>query len=113
MVYMAGADHLPVKFLPPRQLIGPRPPLPPMRKAAFFTLGRTRTQSAFATTLAGTCLLSSIACNTVAPLLRVSSSDPLSAPRADGAKRMSTGSTSKLSAAVFLYRIGFNHLWNI
>src|SRR5690348_7710828 len=45
---IAGADHLPLKFLPVRQVIGPRPPLPPMPKPNFFTLGSTITQFAFA-----------------------------------------------------------------
>src|SRR5271166_7114655 len=108
MVYMAGADHLPLKFLPPRQLIGPRPPVPPRRKAAFFTLGRTTMQSALAIRLEGMLLSLSIACNTVAAFLRVSSSDSLSAPHAGSVRRMSARDGSKVSAAVFLYGIGIN-----
>src|SRR5271163_310067 len=108
MVYMAGADHLPLKFLPPRQLIGPRPPLPPMRKAAFFTLGRTTMQSALAIRLEEMLLSLSIACNTAAAFLRVSSSSPLSAPHAGRFKRTSTREVRKLSTAVFLYGIGLN-----
>src|ERR1700758_5099919 len=45
--YIAGADHLPSKFWPPRQSRGPRPPLPPIPKPNFFTLGRMSTQLAF------------------------------------------------------------------
>src|SRR5664279_893009 len=74
MLYMAGDPHLPVKSAPSRQVIGPRPPVPPMPTANFFTLGRIMMQSALASTLAGTSLLESMACNTVAALRRVSSS---------------------------------------
>src|ERR1700757_1880757 len=41
ILIIAGGDHLPLKSLPVRQLIGPRPPVPPMPTANFFTLGRT------------------------------------------------------------------------
>jgi len=50
-----------------------------MATAFVVTLGRTMTQSALASTSAGTSLLVSIACNTVVALPRVSSSLPLSA----------------------------------
>src|SRR5258708_2681166 len=45
--YIAGVDHLPSSFRPLRQSKGPRPPLPPMPKPNFFTLGRMSTQLAF------------------------------------------------------------------
>src|SRR5271157_5590887 len=89
MVYIEGGDHLPLKSLPSRQLIGPRPPVPPMPTANFFTLGRMMTQSAFATTLAGTPSPPSMACNTVAALRMVSSSLFLSAPQAGKVKTRS------------------------
>src|SRR5579864_7637300 len=79
MLYMAGVDHFPLKFFPWRQIIGPRPPLPPITKPTFFTSGRTMTQLARARTSAGTFLLPSIACSTVAAFFRVSSSFDLSA----------------------------------
>ena len=53
---------------------------------SFFTLGRMIMQSAFATTLAGTSLLPSIACRTVAALRRVWSSLDLSAAHMGTAK---------------------------
>src|SRR3974390_94203 len=92
MVYMAGADHSsPLKFLPVRQVIGPRPPLPPTPTAIFFTPGRTMMQLAVTSRLAGTALLSSIACNTVAAFLMVSSSLALSALQAGRAAIKSKG----------------------
>src|SRR5271166_7183491 len=94
MLYMAGGDHLPVKLAPSRQVIGPRPPVPPMPTANFFTLGRITMQSAFATTLAGTSWLPTIACNTVAAFLMVSSSLFLSAPHA-GRVRIRSRDASK------------------
>jgi len=96
---MAGADHLPLKFLPGRQIIGPRPPLPPTPNPNFFTLGSTMMQLARAGTSAGTFLLSIILCNTVAAFLRVSSSFDLSAPQAGTMnminKRRSAGETEQ------------------
>src|SRR6516225_5056545 len=81
-VYIAGADHLPLKFSPVRQLMGPRPPLPPTMKPPFFRLGITTTQSAFASTSSGTEPPLSIAVSTLVPLEIVSSSFVLSAPQA-------------------------------
>src|SRR5271157_3142779 len=104
MLYMAGGDHLPLKFLPSRQLIGPRPPLPPTPTANFFTLGRIMTQSAFATTLAGTSLLPSMACSTVAAFLMVSSSLLLSAPHMGRANNIDVTDTSK---TIFLVMVSF------
>src|SRR5271157_1945283 len=106
MVYMAGADHLPVKFLPLRQLIGPRPPLPPTRKAAFFTLGSTTTQSADASVLAETVLPSSMACNTVAAFLMVSSSVFLSAPQTGRVEKIRSRDVRKRDIAVLVCCIG-------
>src|SRR6516225_3751693 len=77
MLYIAGGDHLPVKFAPSRQLIGPRPPVPPMPTANFFTRGITMTQSALASAPAGTSLLPIIAVSTVVALRMVSSSSDL------------------------------------
>src|SRR5271157_5820317 len=74
MEYMAGGDHLPVKPLPSRHDIGPRPPVPPMPTANFFTLGRMMMQLAFSSTLRGTSLLASMACRTVEAFLMISSS---------------------------------------
>ena len=99
---MAGADHLPLKLLPARQLIGPRPPLPPMPTANFFTLGRTMMQSAFANTPRGTSLLLTIACNTVAAFLMVSSSLVLSAPNTGRLELTRSADVSKLSTTVLL-----------
>src|SRR5258706_2892787 len=78
----AGTDQMPLKSLPPRQLIGPRPPPPPTPKPNFLTLGRTTTQYARVNKSGGTLLLSSIALNTVEAFLSVSSSFDLSAPQA-------------------------------
>src|SRR5208283_67656 len=86
--YMAGADHGPLKFLPVRQTMGPRPPLPPIPTPNFFTLGRTTTQSARASTSVGTFLPSIIDCNTVAAFRSVSSSFDLSAAQAANANSM-------------------------
>src|SRR5271165_1588414 len=105
MLYMAGADHLPLKFLPSRQLIGPRPPLPPMPTANFFTLGKMMMESAFATTLAGTSLPPSIACNTVAAFLMVSSSLFLSAPHM-GRVKIRSRDASKQAIAVLVLGMG-------
>src|SRR5215469_1979845 len=80
MVYMAGADHLPVKFSPLRHDIGPRPPEPPTPTANFLTPGRTMTQSALASTLVGTSLPAIIACKTADALRMVCSSSALVAP---------------------------------
>src|SRR6516162_8044001 len=87
MLYIAGADHLPVKPLPSRQVIGPRPPVPPMPTANFFTLGRMMMQSAFASTLSGTSLAETMACKTVVALRSVSSSSDLLAPHAGSVAR--------------------------
>src|SRR5271166_4697969 len=102
MLYMAGGDHLPLKFLPSRQLIGPRPPLPPIPTANFFTLGKMMMQSAFATTLAGTSLPPSIACNTVAAFLMVSSSLVLSAPQAGRVKTTSRDASKQATTTLVL-----------
>src|SRR5215469_10236921 len=75
MLYIAGADHLPVELM--RQTIGPRPPLPPMPNPNFLTFGRTMTQSAFAITSGGMFWSLSIFCSTVVAFFRVSSSFPL------------------------------------
>src|SRR5271165_4135329 len=107
MVYIAGADHLPLKFLPARQLIGPRPPVPPIPMANFFTLGKMMMQSAFATTLAGTSLLATIACNTVAAFLRVCSSSVLSAA-STGRVRIRNRDVSKKDIGIVVRGIGFN-----
>src|SRR5271155_2681934 len=104
MVYIAGADHLPLKFLPARQLIGPRPPVPPMPIANFFTLGRMIMQSAFATTPAGKSLLASIACNTVAAFLMVCSSSPLSAAQTDRPSRITSMDAMKQGTVLFFMR---------
>src|SRR5215469_2973657 len=80
MEYMAGGDHLPVKRLPSRHVIGPRPPVPPIPTANFFTLGRMMMQSALASTPVGTSLLATMACKTVVALRMVSSSSALLAP---------------------------------
>src|SRR5271156_2744500 len=60
MVYIAGADHLPVKCSPLRQVIGPRPPAPPTPKLNFFTFGITMTHSALLIKSGGMFLLLSI-----------------------------------------------------
>src|SRR5271167_1306651 len=86
--YMAGDDHGPLKFLPVRQTIGPRPPLPPTPTPNFFTPGRTTTQLARANTSVGTFLPSIIDCSTVAAFRSVSSSFDLSAAQAANAKSM-------------------------
>src|SRR5215469_12410594 len=72
MVYIAGADHLPVELM--RQTMGPRPPLPPTINPAFLTFGRTMTQSAFAITSDGMFWSLSIFCSTLVAFCRVSSS---------------------------------------
>src|SRR5215472_14934437 len=96
MVYIAGADHSsPLKFLPVRQVIAPRPPLPPTPTANFFTLGRTMMQLAVTSRLAGTALLSSIACNTPAALLMVSSSLTSSALQAGRVEIKSSGASNQ------------------
>src|SRR5580693_5689321 len=99
MLNIEGADQRPLKFFPPRQVIGPRPPVPPTPNANFFTLGRTMTQSAFASTSAGTSLLASIACNTVVALPRVSSSLPLSAAHTGNVEKIRSRDVSKQSMA--------------
>src|SRR5271157_4566422 len=105
MLYMAGGDHLPVKLAPSRQVIGPRPPVPPMPTANFFTLGRITMQSAFATVLAGTSALPTIACNTVAAFLMVSSSLFLSAPQA-GRVEIRSRVVSKQDIAILVLGMG-------
>src|SRR5271167_3200578 len=105
MLYMAGGDHLPVKLAPSRQVIGPRPPVPPMPTANFFTLGRITMQSAFATTLAGTSWLPTIACNTVVAFLMVSSSLFLSAPHA-GRVKIRSRDASKEQIVVLTFGMG-------
>src|SRR5208283_5335511 len=105
MLYMAGGDHLPVKLAPSRQVIGPRPPVPPIPTANFFTLGRITMQSAFATVLAGTSWLPTIACNTVVAFLMVSSSLFLSAPQA-GRVKIRSRDASKQDIAVLVFDMG-------
>jgi hypothetical protein len=65
-------------------------------------------QSALAIRLEEMLLSLSIACNTAVAFLRVSSSSPLSAPRAGRVKRMSAREVSKLVAALFMDGIGLN-----
>src|SRR5258707_15862535 len=77
--YIAGVDHLPSKFWPPRQSKGPRPPLPPIPKPTFFTLGKMSTQSAFDNTVGEMLLSFSRPCNTRLACRSVSSSFCLSA----------------------------------
>src|SRR5271167_853526 len=106
MVYMAGADHAsPLKFLPVRQVIGPRPPLPPTPTANFFTPGKTRMQLAVTSRLAGTALLSSIACNTTAAFWMVCSSLPWSAPHAGRVEIKSRGASNQ-DTAVLIFEVG-------
>src|SRR5579862_8857552 len=76
--YIAGADHLPLKFAPPRQSRGPRPPLPPTPKPNFFTLGRMSTQFALGNIPGEMLLLSIRPCNTRLACRMVSSSFCLS-----------------------------------
>src|ERR1700747_614612 len=90
--YMAGADHLPLKFAPLRQSKGPRPPLPPIPKPNFFTSGRISTQSAFDKTSDEMSLLLSISCNTRLACRRVSSSFSLLAANA---VRIGSSSTTR------------------
>src|SRR3974377_590978 len=106
MVYMAGGDHFPLKLAPSRQVMGPRPPVPPTPTANFFTLGRMMMQSALATVLAGTSLLPTIACRTVVALLMVSSSLVLSAPHMGRVDKIRSREVSKQTTAFLLYRIG-------
>src|SRR4029077_669317 len=77
--YIAGVDHLPSKFWPLRQSKGPRPPLPPIPKPNFFTLGRMSTQLAFDNEVSEMLLLLRKPCNTKFACRRVSSSFCLSA----------------------------------
>src|SRR5271165_1422446 len=106
MLYMAGGPHLPVKSAPSRQTIGPRPPVPPMPTANFFTLGRMMMHSAFATVLAGTSLLPTIACNTVVAFLIVSSSLVLSAAPHAGRVKSRSRDTSEKQIAVLTFGMG-------
>src|SRR6201984_2386076 len=76
--YIAGVDHLPSKFWPLRQSKGPRPPLPPMPKPNFFTLGRMSRQSAFDSEVSEMSLLLRKRCNTKFACRSVSSSFALS-----------------------------------
>src|SRR5271156_1800947 len=110
MLYMAGGDHLPWKLLPVRQVIGPRPPVPPMPTANFFTLGRIMMQSAFASTPGGMSLVLTIACNTVVAFLMVSSSLLLSAPNTGSVELIKNADVSKLSTTVLLRGIAMHHL---
>src|SRR5271166_5808577 len=106
MLYMAGGDHLPVKFLPSRQLMGPRPPVPPIPTANFFTLGITMMQSAFATVLAETSLEATIDRSTVVAFLMVSSSLFTSAPQAGRVNKARSRVVRKQDSAVLLCCIG-------
>src|SRR6516225_69764 len=113
MVYIAGADHSsPLKFLPVRQVIAPRPPLPPTPTANFFTLGRTMMQLAVTSRLDGTALLSSIACNTVAEFLPVSSSLALSALQA-GTVEIKSSETSDRHTNVLTGEVGITRLFHL
>src|SRR6266850_6267324 len=76
--YIAGVDHLPSKFWPLRQSKGPRPPLPPIPKPNFFTLGRMSTQLAFDNEVSEMLLLLRKPCNTRLACRSVSSSFSLS-----------------------------------
>src|SRR5271169_426867 len=102
MENMAGGDHFPV-YPAWRHDIGPRPPVPPMPTANFFTLGRIMMQSALAKTLGGMSLLASMACKTVAALRMVSSSSALLAPHTGRVTSSRTRDTSKHGTA-FLVR---------
>src|SRR5690242_21169993 len=79
--YIAGVDHLPSKFWPLRQSKGPRPPLPPIPKPNFFTLGRMSRQSAFDNEVSEMLLLLRKPCNTKFACRSVSSSSKLSVAR--------------------------------
>src|SRR5271169_304439 len=98
MLYMAGGDHLPLNPLPSRHDMGPRPPVPPMPTANFFTLGRMMMQSAFSSTLRETSLLESMACKTVAALRMVSSSSALLAPHMGRVTTIKNRDASKQTA---------------
>src|SRR6201984_887372 len=76
--YIAGVDHLPSKFWPLRQSKGPRPPLPPIPKPNFFTLGRMSTQLAFDNEVSEMLLPLRKPCNTKFACRSVSSSFSLS-----------------------------------
>src|SRR5271154_2444851 len=107
MLYIAGADHRPTKFLLPRQVIGPRPPVPPTIKAPFFTLGSTITQSAFASRLAGMLLSFSMPFRTVAAFPSVSSSFEESSACTGHTKEPSSRAASKQAMPILLRDTGF------
>src|SRR5271157_3255371 len=110
MVYMAGADHSsPLKFLPLRQVMGPRPPVPPTPTANFFTPGKTRMQLAVTSRVDGTTLLSSIACNTAVAFLMVSSSLALSTPHAGRVEIKSRGASNQ-DTAVLIFKVSIQRL---
>src|SRR5215469_17578349 len=100
--YIAGADHLPLKFPPRRQSKGPRPPLPPTPTPNFFTSGKISTQLALSNTLGEMSLLFSISCNTRLARRRVSSSFCLSAANTRGISRNMEG--RKQSKALLVVR---------
>src|SRR5882762_5562543 len=76
--YIAGVDHLPSNFWPLRHSKGPRPPLPPIPKPNFFTLGRMSTQLAFDNEVSEMLLLLRKPCKTEFACRSVSSSFALS-----------------------------------
>src|SRR5215471_19972596 len=94
MLYIAGADHLPVELM--RQTMGPRPPLPPTINPPFLTFGRTMTQSAFAITSDGMFWSVSIFCSTLVAFFRVSSSFSLLPAQTGRAKAITNIETSQM-----------------
>src|SRR5215469_8584575 len=104
MLYIAGGDHLPLKLVPSRHTIGPRPPVPPMPTANFFTLGRMMMQSAFARTLGGMSLLATIACRIVVALRMVSSS-PGEAPHEGRARKITVRDASRQERTLWVRSI--------
>src|SRR5215472_10864255 len=105
MLYIAGADHLPVDVL--RQTIGPRPPVPPTINPPFLTFGRTMTQSAFAITSDGMFWSLSICCNTLVAFFRVSSSFSL-LPAQTGTANITTNTETSQTHMGFLLTYSYN-----
>src|SRR6516164_9749784 len=111
IVYMAGADHLPLlRFLLLRQVIGPRPPLFPRPTANVFTPGSTMMQFAVAKRPVGTALPANIACNTAPAFFKVSSSLLLSALRA-GRVEIKISSPSTQDRGVLILRWDIRRLF--
>src|SRR5215472_6111762 len=102
MLYIAGGDHLPFFS---RQVIGPRPPVPPMPTANFFTLGRIMMQLAFARTLGGTSLLATMACKTVVALRMVSSSSAFDAAQTGRVRRTAVKNASREARNLWIRRM--------